>query len=105
MIVIMSNQSSYLREVRESQKVFSALVIEMEKSHKLVIAEIEDRQRQEDKRVETLVKELKQEIQELQRDTDASDPQISLNGDEKDEKNQDNLVSILIYMMMTIMTH
>ncbi|KAF3700088.1 E3 ubiquitin-protein ligase TRIM39 [Channa argus] len=79
-------KNSYLREVRESQKVFSALVIAMEKSHKAVIAEIEERQREEEKRVETLVKELKQEIQELRREIAESDPQIPANGDQSDEK-------------------
>uniref|UniRef100_A0A8D3D6L8 Bloodthirsty-related gene family, member 2 n=1 Tax=Scophthalmus maximus TaxID=52904 RepID=A0A8D3D6L8_SCOMX len=54
-------KSSYLREVRESQKVFSALVIAMEKSHKAVVTAIEERQRDEEKRVEALVKELEQE--------------------------------------------
>lgn len=58
-------KSSYLREVRESQKTFSALVSCMEKSHKAVVAAIEDRQREEEKRVEKLIKELEQEIREL----------------------------------------
>uniref|UniRef100_A0A3B4WM55 Bloodthirsty-related gene family, member 2 n=1 Tax=Seriola lalandi dorsalis TaxID=1841481 RepID=A0A3B4WM55_SERLL len=61
-------KSSYLREVRESQKVFSALVNAMEKSHKAVVAAIEERERDEEKRVEMLVKELEQEIQELRKE-------------------------------------
>uniref|UniRef100_A0A3B4UNC9 Bloodthirsty-related gene family, member 2 n=1 Tax=Seriola dumerili TaxID=41447 RepID=A0A3B4UNC9_SERDU len=61
-------KSSYLREVRESQKVFSALVNAMEKSHKAVVAAIEERERDEEKRVEMLMKELEQEIQELRKE-------------------------------------
>uniref|UniRef100_A0A667WIP6 Bloodthirsty-related gene family, member 2 n=1 Tax=Myripristis murdjan TaxID=586833 RepID=A0A667WIP6_9TELE len=60
--------NSCLREVRESQKIFSALVNSMEKRHKAVVAAIEERQREAEKRVETLVKELKQEIQELKKE-------------------------------------
>ncbi|KAK2833355.1 hypothetical protein Q5P01_017244 [Channa striata] len=78
-------KNSYLREVRESQKVFSALVIAIEKNHKAVIAEIEGRQREEEKRLETLVKELKQEIQELRRDTAESDSHIPAKCDQSDE--------------------
>lgn len=87
---MMSNQDCYLKEVRESQKVFSALVIAMEKSHKGVIAAIEERQRDEVKRVETLVKELKQEIQELRKETTES-------GDQSDDTEPTDLVSTLIY--------
>lgn len=72
-----SNQNSYLKEVRESQKVFSALVNAMEKSHKAVVAAIEERQKEEEKRVETLVNELQQEIQEL-RNVSECDPQIPI---------------------------
>lgn len=58
-------KTSCLREVRESQKVFSSLVNSMEKSHKLVVAAIEERQQEEERKVETLVHELEQEIKEL----------------------------------------
>ncbi|XP_076000395.1 bloodthirsty-related gene family, member 2 [Genypterus blacodes] len=61
-------KNSYLREVRESQKLFSALVEAMEKSHKAVVAAIEERQKEEEKQVETLVKELEQEIQDLKKE-------------------------------------
>lgn len=81
-------KNSYLREVRESQKVFSALVNAMEKSHKAVIAAIEDRQREEERRVETLVGELKQEIQELRKETTEPDPQIPVNSDQNDDTKQ-----------------
>ncbi|XP_034448680.1 E3 ubiquitin-protein ligase TRIM39-like [Hippoglossus hippoglossus] len=87
-------KGSYLREVRESQKVFSALVYAMEKGHKAVVAAIEDRQRDEEKRVETLVEELEQEIQELKKETTESDHQISVSDDQSDDKKQINLKTI-----------
>ena len=69
--------------MRESQKVFSALVNAMEKSHKAVVAAIEERQLEEERRVETLVEEIKQEIEELRKETGAeSDPQIPVNYNE-----------------------
>lgn len=67
----MSNQNSYLKEVRESQKVFSALVNAMEKSHKAVVAAIEERQKEEERRMKTLVEELEQEVQDLRKETTA----------------------------------
>lgn len=76
-------KNSYLREVRESQKIFSALVNAMEKSHKAVVAAVEERQREEESRVETLVKEIEQEIEELRKETKEPDPQIS--GDQSDD--------------------
>ncbi|XP_031670343.1 E3 ubiquitin-protein ligase TRIM39 isoform X2 [Oncorhynchus kisutch] len=64
-------KNSCVREVRESQKVFSALVSSMEKSHKAVVAAIEERQGEEERIVEKLVKELEQEILQLRNgDTD-----------------------------------
>ncbi|XP_026181617.1 bloodthirsty-related gene family, member 2 [Mastacembelus armatus] len=81
-------KNSYLREVRESQKVFSALVNAMEKSHKAVVAAIEERQREEETRVETLVKELEQEIQELRNGIIESEPKIPRNNDQSDYTNQ-----------------
>ncbi|XP_075936240.1 bloodthirsty-related gene family, member 2 [Anarhichas minor] len=69
-------KNSYLREVRESQKVFSALVHAMEKNHKAVVDAIEGRQREEEKKVETLVKEIEQEIQELRKENTEPDPLI-----------------------------
>lgn len=65
MSLLWSNQSSYLREVRESQKVFSALVQSMERSHKALVASMEEQQREEEKRVETLVRELQEEVELL----------------------------------------
>uniref|UniRef100_UPI0037E92466 bloodthirsty-related gene family, member 2 n=1 Tax=Semicossyphus pulcher TaxID=241346 RepID=UPI0037E92466 len=78
-------KNSYLREVRESQKVFSALVNAMEKSHKGLVTAIEERQAEEERRVETLVEELTQEIQELKKETTESDPQ---NTDQSDDEKQ-----------------
>ena len=94
--MVVSNQGSYLREVRESQKVFSALVYAMEKGHKAVVAAIEDRQRDEEKRVETLVEELEQEIQELTKETTESEHQISVSDDQSEDTKQINLVSIFL---------
>ncbi|XP_013880729.1 bloodthirsty-related gene family, member 2 [Austrofundulus limnaeus] len=71
-----SQKSSYLREVRESQKVFSELVSSMERTHKAVVFAIEEKQREEERRVETLVKELKQEIQQLRMHSDDADPLV-----------------------------
>lgn len=68
-------KDSCLREVRESQRVFSALVSFMEKTHKAVVTSIEDRQSEEEKRVETLVKELEQEIRELRNGRPEQKPQ------------------------------
>lgn len=81
-------KNSYLREVRESQKVFSALVSAMEKSHKAVITAIEDRKKEEEKRVEQLVKELEQEIEELSKDTAENERPPSANDDLSDETKQ-----------------
>lgn len=73
---MLSNQNSYLREVRESQKVFSALVHAMEKSHKAVVAAIEERQKEEERRMKTLVEELEQEVRELRAGTADPGPEI-----------------------------
>lgn len=89
----MSNQSSYLREVRESQKVFSALVNAMEKSHKAVVAAVEARQGEEQRRAETLVGELEQEIEELRKETAEPEPQIPANSDQSDDTKQVAVVS------------
>ncbi|CAK6963100.1 bloodthirsty-related gene family%2C member 2 [Scomber scombrus] len=90
-------KNSYLREVRESQKVFSALVNAMEKSHKAVVSAIEERQREEEKKVDTLVKELEQEIQELRKETAESDPQIPVHCDQSDNTKEGtmNIVSTM----------
>lgn len=68
-------KSSYLREVRESQKVFSALVCAMEKTHKAVVSAIEEKQKQEEERVQTLIKEIKKEIEQLRNHVNQPDPQ------------------------------
>ncbi|KAK1877638.1 E3 ubiquitin/ISG15 ligase TRIM25 [Dissostichus eleginoides] len=81
-------KNSYLREVRESQKVFSALVHAMEKNHKAVVDAIEGRQREEEKKVETLVKEIEQEIQTLKKETPEPDPQVPGNSEQGDDTEQ-----------------
>lgn len=58
-------KNSCLREVQESQRVFSSLLSTLEKSHKLVVTAVEQKQREAEKRVDRLVKELEREIQEL----------------------------------------
>lgn len=82
------HQNSYLREVRESQKVFSTLVQAMEKNHKAVVDAIEERKREEEKRVERLVKEIEKEIQELRKESTEPDPHIPVKSDPDDETNQ-----------------
>uniref|UniRef100_A0A3P9J9X0 Bloodthirsty-related gene family, member 2 n=1 Tax=Oryzias latipes TaxID=8090 RepID=A0A3P9J9X0_ORYLA len=69
-------KSSYLREVRESQKIFSTLVNAMEKTHRAVVAGIEEKQKEEEKRVEALIKEIQQEITELKQETSQTDLRI-----------------------------
>ncbi|XP_065820755.1 bloodthirsty-related gene family, member 2 [Labrus bergylta] len=81
-------KNSYLREVRESQRVFSVLVNVMEKSHKALVTAIEEKQTEEERRVETLVEELKQEIQELRKESPESDPQITENSDQSEDIKQ-----------------
>lgn len=101
-LVTMSDQNSCLREVRESQKIFSALVNSMEKRHKAVVAAIEERQREEEKRVETLVKELEQEIQELNKEDAESVPQIPLKDEQSDDTEHIILVSKYTCRHMTL---
>lgn len=82
---MLSNQNSYLKEVRESQKVFSALVHAMEKSHKAVVAAIEERQKEEERRMKTLVEELEHEVQELRTGTADPGPEILVTIDRSDD--------------------
>ncbi|XP_028979383.2 bloodthirsty-related gene family, member 2 isoform X4 [Esox lucius] len=58
-------KNSCLKEVRESHKVFSALTSSIENSHKAVVAAIEERQSEAERRVDKLVKELEEEIKHL----------------------------------------
>ncbi|XP_017309603.1 bloodthirsty-related gene family, member 2 isoform X1 [Ictalurus punctatus] len=57
--------SSCLREVQESHRVFSALLSSVEVAHKAVVAEVEEKQQEAEKRVDRLVKELEKEIADL----------------------------------------
>lgn len=88
-------KNSYLREVRESQKVFSALVHAMEKNHKAVVDAIEGRQREEEKKVETLVKEIEQEIQTLKKETPEPDPQVPGNSERGGDDTEQVTVTIV----------
>lgn len=92
--MMLSCQNSYLREARESQKVFSALVNAMEKSHKAVVAAIEERQREEEKRVKALLEELEHAVQEMRKGT--TECEISVNSDESGETKQMTVVSTFI---------
>ncbi|XP_062846907.1 bloodthirsty-related gene family, member 2 [Trichomycterus rosablanca] len=58
-------KSSCLREVQESHRVFSALLSTAEMAHKAVVAQVEEKQMEAEKRVDQLVKELEGEIAEL----------------------------------------
>lgn len=82
--------------MRESQKVFSALVSAMEKSHKAVVAAIEERQKEEEKRMKTLVEELEHEIQELRRGTADPDPEILVTTDQSEDTKEVAVVRLLI---------
>lgn len=70
----------------------------MEKSHKAVVAAIEEQQREEERRVEALLEELKQEIQELRKGSVDSEPQIPVNSDQSDDTKQVIVVSPLCLM-------
>lgn len=93
---MLSNQNSYLKEVRESQKVFSALVHAMEKSHKAVIAAIEERQKEEERRMKMLVEDLEHEVQELRTETAEPGPEILVTIDESEETKEVAAVRSLI---------
>lgn len=85
-------KSSFLREVRESQKTFSALVNAMEKSHKAVVAAVEARQKEEERKVEMLVTEIEQEIQELKKQAIEADPPIAENISQNDDTKKISLM-------------
>lgn len=76
----------------------------MEKSHKAVVAAIEERQREEERRLEALMEELDQEIQALRKETTESDPQIHVNSDQSDDVKQVTVVSTFIFTAGNIMT-
>ncbi|XP_060798495.1 bloodthirsty-related gene family, member 2 isoform X2 [Neoarius graeffei] len=58
-------KSTCRREVQESHRVFSALLSSVEVAHKAVVAEVEAKQQEAEKRVDRLIKELEKEIAEL----------------------------------------
>lgn len=91
MFLLFFNQSSYLREVRESQKVFSALVCAMEETHKAVVSAIEEKQKEQAQRVQTLIKDIKEEIEQLRNHMNQPDPQAF---DQNDDMKQVLLVRI-----------
>lgn len=59
------DQSSCLREVQESHRVFSALLSSVEAAHQSVVTAVEEKQQEAEKRVGRLAKELEKEIAEL----------------------------------------
>lgn len=66
----------------------------MEKIHKAVVSAIEEKQREEERRVDTLVKELTLEIEQLKMHTDEAEPPAP---DQSDDTTQFISVSIFIY--------
>ncbi|XP_051988014.1 bloodthirsty-related gene family, member 2 [Xyrauchen texanus] len=58
-------KNTCLKEVQESQRVFSSLLSTLEQSHKLVVDAVEQKQREAEKRVDRLVKSLEKEILDL----------------------------------------
>ncbi|XP_026882587.2 bloodthirsty-related gene family, member 2 [Electrophorus electricus] len=66
-------KSSCLREVQESQRVFSALLSSLEEAHKDMVAAVEQKQKEAEKRVDRLVDALEKEIIELKQ-TKAENP-------------------------------
>ncbi|XP_042561626.1 bloodthirsty-related gene family, member 2 isoform X2 [Clupea harengus] len=72
-------KSSCQREVKESHRVFTELVTSIEQSHTLVVAAVEEKERQAEKRVSRLVRELEREIRELrQGDANQEDQQTEM---------------------------
>lgn len=57
----------------------------MEKSHKAVVAAIEERQKEEQTRMKTLVEELEREVQELRKGTAEPGPEILVTADQSDD--------------------
>lgn len=88
-----STQNSCLREVQESQRVFSSLLSTLEKSHRLVVAAVEQKQREAEKRVDRLVKELEREIQELKNEHTNSE---LLNDKERLKKVSNSSLTLLL---------
>ncbi|KAL2101628.1 hypothetical protein ACEWY4_003389 [Coilia grayii] len=70
-------KSSCQREVQESHRVFTALVSSIEQSHKLVVVAAEEKEKQAERRVSRLVKELEREIRELRDGTPSQEEQQS----------------------------
>lgn len=62
------------------------------------MAAIEEKQKKEERRVEALMEELKQEIQELRKWSVDSEPQIPVNSDQSDDTKQVIVVSSLCLM-------
>lgn len=57
----------------------------MEKSHKAVIGVIEERQREEETRMKTLVEELEHEIQVLRKETAEPGPEILVTANQSED--------------------
>lgn len=82
--------------MRDSQRVFSAFVNAMEKSHKAVVAAIEERQKEEETRMKTLVEELEREVQELRKETAERGPEILITADQSEEVEEVGVVRPLM---------
>lgn len=64
----------------------------MEKSHKAVVTAIEQRQKEEERRMKTLVEELEHEVQELRKVTSEPDPEIPVTTDQSEDVGEDAVV-------------
>ncbi|XP_076866165.1 bloodthirsty-related gene family, member 2 [Brachyhypopomus gauderio] len=58
-------KSTCIREVQESQRVFSILLSSLEEAHKDLVASVEEKQKEAERRVDRLVDSLEKEILEL----------------------------------------
>lgn len=73
--------------------MFSSLLSTLEKSHRLVVAAVEQKQREAEKRVDRLVKELEREIQELKNEHTNSE---LLNDKERLKKVSNSSLTLLL---------
>lgn len=68
----------------------------MEKSHKAVVAAIEGRQKEEERKMKMLVEELEQEVQELRAGTADPGPEILVTIDRSEDAKEVAVVRSLI---------
>lgn len=68
----------------------------MEKSHKAVVAVIEERQKEEQMRMTILVEELEYEVQELRKGTAEPGPEILITADQSDDMEEVAVVRLVM---------